>query len=389
MADVNNAVIGKDGNITWQFITRVLVKAGLLFLVVNLLWVFLQPLPALGKVSLHNWLFPGRPRFPFGDNPEASYSLSILQVEALLASHEIEGAPVDSDEFRIILVGDSSVWGYLQRPDQTLGAEINRAQWTTPDGRPVRAYNFGYPTIALTKDLLFLERALAYQPDLILWFVTLESMPWSTQLDAPLLQYNPEIARRMIAEHHLPLDPNDERLVADGWWERTIVGQRRELADWLRLQLYGVLWSGTGIDHEIPDTYNPRMEDLEDDPSFHGIDPSQLSSETLAFSVLEAGFEAAGATPIVIVNEPIFISGGENSDVRYNFYYPRWAYDQYRLQLQDMAQERGWLLIDLWDALPADYFTDSAIHYTPEGVQQVIELLQPNLLEWVAETQSD
>jgi hypothetical protein len=373
-------------NATWQFIIRVLIKAALLFVALNAVWALLQPLPTLGRVSLYNVLYPGRTRFPFGDNPDKTYSLSILQMEALLASHEIEGAGADPDEFRIILIGDSSVWGYLQGPDQTLAAEINRAQWIAADGRQVRAYNFGYPTIAITKDLLFLERALSYQPDLILWFVTLEALPWSTQLDAPLLRYNPDLTDRLISQYQFPLDPDDERIAKNGWFERTLVGQRRELADWLRLQLYGVLWAGTGIDHEIPDIYNPRMEDLEDDPSFHGIDPNQFGSDTLAFAVLESGITAAGDVPVAIVNEPIFISQGENSDVRYNFYYPRWAYDQYRVRLRELAQELGWTLIDLWDALPADEFTDSAIHYTPQGVQRVIELLEMNLLEWLVET---
>jgi hypothetical protein len=371
---------------TWKFILGVLIKATLLFIALNLVWAVVKPLPALGKLSLYNLLFPGRPRFSFGDNPEKSYSLSILQVEALLASHEIDGQPADPDEFRVILVGDSSVWGYLQRPQETLTAAINRAQWTTPDGRMIRAYNFGYPTLAVAKDLLLLELAISYQPDMILWFVTLESMPWQTQLDAPLLQYNPDRTRQLINRYQMPLDTDDDRFVDHGFWGDTIVSQRRELADWLRLQLYGVLWAGTGIDHEIPDTYNPRMEDLEDDPSFHGFLPGQLRSDDLAFDVLQAGITTAGEVPVVLINEPIFISGGENSDVRYNFYYPRWAYDQYREALSSLAQERGWELIDLWDVLPADFFTDSAIHYTPEGVEQVVELLGPVLLEWAVET---
>jgi hypothetical protein len=277
----------------------------------------------------------------------------------------------------------------LQQPDQTLSAQINQAGWMTPDGRQVRAYNFGYPTLALAKDLLFLERALDYQPDLILWFVTLESMPWRTQLDAPLLQYNPDLTRSLIERYDLPLDPEDDRLVADGWFERTILGQRRDIAEWLRLQLYGVMWAGTGIDHEIPENYTPRMEDLEDDPSFHGYEPGELSDTDLTYSILEAGIETAGTIPILLINEPIFISGGLNSDVRYNFYYPRWAYDQYRAELNELALEHGWWLIDLWDALPPDLFTDSAIHYTPEGVKQVIDQLQPILLEWLAETQME
>ncbi|MGD8605011.1 MAG: SGNH/GDSL hydrolase family protein [Anaerolineales bacterium] len=385
MTSGNPPVVSSTRQTTWRFILGLLVKAGLLFVALNILWAWLKPLPVLDKLSLYNTLFPGRLRFSFGDNPEKSYSLSILQPNALLASHEIEGSPASPDEFRLILVGDSSVWGYLQRPDETLAAVINQAGWITPDGRRVRAYNFGYPTLGVVKDLLFLDRAFSYQPDMIVWFVTLESMPWTTQLDAPLLQYNPALSRQLIDRYDLPLDPSDERFVEEGFWRETIVGQRREIADWLRLQLYGVMWAGTGIDHEIPDTYNPRMEDLEDDPGFHGFMPGQMTAADLAFEALQSGITAAGETPVVIVNEPIFISGGANSDVRYNFYYPRWAYDLYRDELNQMAEQRGWKFVDLWDALAGDHFTDSAIHYTPEGVQQVIEWLRPILLEWAVD----
>ena len=59
----------------------------------------------------------------------------------------------------------------------------------------------------------------------------------------------------------------------------------------------------------------------------------------------------------------MFISEGENSDVRYNFYYPRWAYDAYRMWLIEMSETQDWDLLDMWDWLPPGAFTDSAIHY--------------------------
>ncbi len=55
----------------------------------------------------------------------------------------------------------------------------------------MRAYNLGYPVMSLTKDLLILDYAQRYQPDLIIWAVTLESFPYDKQLFPPLLQNNP------------------------------------------------------------------------------------------------------------------------------------------------------------------------------------------------------
>ena len=44
------------------------------------------------------------------------------------------------------------------------------------------------------------------------------------------------------------------------FWDRTLIGARRPLADLLRLQLYGVLWAATGIDQDIPAKLHPAAE---------------------------------------------------------------------------------------------------------------------------------
>jgi hypothetical protein len=63
----------------------------------------------------------------------------------------------------------------------------------------------------------------------------------------------------------------------------------------------------------------------------------------------------------------MMISSGKNSDLRYNFFYPRWAYDQWRQMMTKNAVEQGWKYLDLWNIVPAGEFTNSAIHLTPSG----------------------
>jgi lysophospholipase L1-like esterase len=67
----------------------------------------------------------------------------------------------------------------------------------------------------------------------------------------------------------------------------------------------------------------------------------------------------------------MFISEGQNSDIRYNLYYPRWAYDDYRRLLAQVAEDNGWNYLDLWNLVPGSEFTNSAIHLTPEGEAQL------------------
>jgi lysophospholipase L1-like esterase len=65
--------------------------------------------------------------------------------------------------------------------------------------------------------------------------------------------------------------------------------------------------------------------------------------------------------------------------VRYNLLYPRWAYDAYRKQLAEMAAAEGWDYLDLWNVVPEERFTNSAVHLDPQGVGIVVEWIAPGL----------
>ena len=340
-------------------IFRVLLKAGILFVLFNFVFIFINA-DALGKLTLYNSLFTGRERFPFGETREA-YNLSLYNLDAMFASHILSGMEKTSDELRVLLIGDSSVWGTLLTPGQTLAGQLNATPITACE-KTVRAYNLGYPTISLMKELLILDQALAYQPDIIVWLTTLESFPLDKQFESPLVVNNTERVQQLVANYQLPYDPNDPALVQPSKWDQTFVGQRRALADLLRLQMYGALWASTGIDQVYPENYERAQIDLEASEDFHGLDTLQ---ENLALDVLDAGMSTG--IPTLLVNEPILISNGQNSDIRYDFYYPRWAYDEYRTLLADHASENNWNYMDLWDLVPMDEFTNSAVHLTPHG----------------------
>jgi hypothetical protein len=358
---------------------RVLAKAMILFVVLNVLFALLSPLDFIDRLSVYNWLVPGRVRLPYGEDPRA-YNLSLNSIEAMFASHEINQPKADS-EFRLILIGDSSVWGILLRPEDTLAGLLNKAQLTLDSGKQIRAYNLGHPILALSKDLLILDHAMQYQPDMIVWLTTLRAFPRDVQFEAPLVQQNAAHVGALFSRLRLEYDLADPRLTEPDFLERTIIGQRRQLADWLRLQLFGVMWGITGIDQHYPDSFAPRTSDFEEDLSWGTMhEPQPLAEGVLAFDLLEAGRQLAGDLPLLLVNEPIFISDGKNSDLRYNLWYPRWAYDQYRELYALFATARGWDYLDLWDAIEAAEFTDSPVHLTPEGSSQLAERLSEAVL---------
>ncbi len=366
---------------TLRFTRNVLMKALGLFIVANLLFAAWYPLPILGRLSAYNRLFPGRLRLPYGDNPPQAYNLNLFNLEAMFASQTIASGPKPAGEYRVILIGDSATWGFLLPASSTLAAYLNVSAMRLSDGRQVRVYNLGYPVMSLAKDLLILSYAMRYQPDLIIWPFTLESFPYDKQLFAPLLQNNAVQVRSLIETHHLNLNVQAPELVTPNFWDRTIIGARRPLADLLRLQFYGVLWAATDIDQDIPATYVPRAEDLSTDQSFHNLQPPSLKESDLAFDILAAGVSLAGQTPVLLVNEPMFISQGKNSQFRYNFYYPRWAYDDYRRLVAEQSQLHGWRYLDEWDLVPPDQFTNTAVHMTPAGTQIFANKLGPAILE--------
>ena len=361
---------------TGRFIRNVLIKALLLFLAANAVFVLAHPMATLGRISIYNLLVPGRLRLPYGEHPESDHNLSLFNLDAMFASHEIAATPVPAGEFRVVLIGDSSTWGFLLRPEETMASLISRRG---ADG--IRVYNLGYPTMSVTKDLLMMRYALRYRPDLIIWLVTLESLPQDKQLDSPILQHNAADVRQLIAEYKLQAGPADPRLITPTFWDQTIPGQRRALADLIRLQVYGFLWAATGVDQSFPAHYDPPQKDLDADPSFHGLMPPVLESSALALDVLGAGREMADGIPMWIVNEPIYISTGANSDIRYNFFYPRWAYDQYRVLLAEWCRDHSVYYLDAWDAVPAANFSNSAIHRTPEGEALMADRLEAAILE--------
>ena len=213
---------GLQGLIKSPFV-EVLLKAAFLLVIFNLVFALLNPTSLLGKISAYNWLIPGRQRLPFGEVQEKAYNLSLYQLDAMFLSHNI-AAHKPPNEYRVVVIGDSSVWGYLLKPNQTLTAYLNAANLTTPEGKRVKFYNLGYPTISLTKDILILSYAMRYQPDMVIWLTTLEAFPNTKQLSSPLVQNNPAALRSLIRTYDLQLNPQDSKLVDLNFWEKTIIG---------------------------------------------------------------------------------------------------------------------------------------------------------------------
>jgi hypothetical protein len=346
---------------------RVLLKTLALFAVINVVFMLLYPVLTLDRISVYNTLVPGRQRLPVSNAAGNTYNLGLYRVEQMFSTHEINGAPKAGDEFRVLVFGDSGTWGSLLRPEETLAGQINALGLSVKDGRKVKAFNLAYPETTAIKDLVLMHYAMRYQPDMIVWPLTLEAFPNDYRWYHPIVKNNPDVMRDLITNYGLQRDISEiydvRRL------DRTLVGRRHEMADMLRMQFYGLMWGATGIDTPYEHERQPA-NDLEANPNYLTMKPPALSEADLAFNALDVARNVAGDVPILLVNEPMYVADGTNSDIRYNKFYPRWAFDQFRPMFAEQASRIGADYIDLWNFIAPDQFTDTELHITPAAMKQ-------------------
>lgn len=369
--DSSDTSLLRESGDTWRLL-RIALKTLLLFIIANAIWLVLQPLPALESISLYNTLAKGRTRLPYGLNTE-DYNLSPTRLGTMFATHEIS-RPKAADEFRVVVLGDSSVWGILLRPEETLTGQLNALNLIAEDGRRMHFYNLAYPMNSVVKDLYLYDKAMPYSPDLVIWLVTMESLAADNQFEPPLLLANSDGLHHLVDRGELDWDLSSVPFVQRTVWDHTLIGQRQHIADWLRLQVYSIVWSSTGID-QIYKEYTPRSNNYGTDIAWHGVLPDDPEPPDFRFDILT---EDLRIVPHIFVNEPIYIGSGENSDLHYNAWSPRWAYDLYRDEFAQVTDQYGLRYWDAWDIIPPAEFTDSPVHLTPAGSTM--------LAQWLAET---
>jgi len=352
---------------------RILVKAFCLFAAVNIIYALVNP--PVYEITAYNAIFPGRVRMPFGDGADP-HVVMVDDVDVMFASHAVSARKAPG-EYRVVLIGDSSVWGENLTAQESLSAQWNAADVRCGE-RGIKVYNLGYPHPSVIKDLIILDKAMEYDPDLVVWFVTLNTL--MPRRLSPFLAANHERALRVLDKYNIPFEQEEALLTNEStFYQRTLLGQRSHLARLIKLQALGVVWVATGTDMSAPTENTAISPDVEDDTRYRGMKPSPDLKELILFNALAAGHDIAGSAPILIVNEPMFVASGANKDVRYNEGYSRWAYDQYRQAIAAEAQNAQWNYLDLWNSIPPEYFSDTPLHLSAPGERLLIEQITPTL----------
>ncbi len=354
---------------------RLLAKALLLFMLINIVYAVIDP--PFHKISAYNSVFPGRVRFPFGDGSDP-YVVSVDNVDLMVTSHAI-AAPKKPNEYRVLIIGDSSIWGEGLPVRESISEQWNQLQ-NRCHGRELKFYNLGYPRPSVVKDLIILDKAMEYEPDMVVWFVTLNTVvPLQV---SPFIAANSDRATRVLDRYDIGFK-NKHKLVSTraAFYQKTLMGRRSELARDIKLQALGLIWSASGTDVNFTGDLVPvtLSQDVKNDVKYKTIKPEDDLRSKMLMNALVAGHDMAASLPILIVNEPIFIATGYNKEVRYNEIYPRWAYDQYREVMHSEADKNGWNYLDLWNAIPVEYFSDARFHLSGEGERLLVEQVNPTL----------
>lgn len=356
---------------------RLLAKTLIIFVLANLIFALWNP--PVGRLSLYNWIFPGRTRFSFATGPRTA---TIDNLDAMFASHVIS-APKRQDDIRVIILGDSAMWGDGIYDDETLSAQLNKLQFDCA-GKELLFYNLGFPHMSIVKDILILDKAMNYQPDLIIWAFTLKTLQ-TKEPNAFLLENLDQVLALQekygVKETYADIEREKTTLL-----DKTFIGQRKELARLFLLQTLGIVRSATGSDAPLSANLTIQSDDDMEDESvsndvsdsikYLGMDSGDISP-FLMLDYFGAGDAISGNVPILYVNAPMFIASGENSDLRYNASYPRWAYDQYHQIISEHAIDNQWNFLDFWNVIPPKDFIGSQFHLSAEGQQLLAEYLKP------------
>jgi hypothetical protein len=366
---------------------RVLLKAIFLFVLINV--IFALAGPPVGKITLYNHIVPGRLRFPYEKEPSfyfVGHNAPVYEdFDAMFGAHAISQSKPAS-EFRLILLGDSATWGVSVQAGETLSEQINRLGLQTCDGRHVRAYNLGYPMSFPTRDVLILNKAMEYKPDMVFWLITLSTLEPKTA-ETYFIVPHADRYIHLVRTYGLKSSHFVQPVQEPSFWEKTIIGQRRRLKSIILTQAFGVLWAATGIDnHESlqPESDFPTS-DVNNDLSYEGRLPDESLDlfDSLMMDVLSTAFDVAEDVPVVLVNEPIYVVDNEAQLARYNEFYPRWAFDEYRQFMFEWTEKQDAQWLDYWNAIAPENFSDQTFHRNPAGEKRFAELLAPEIQKLV------
>src|SRR4051812_598462 len=148
---------------------RIFGKAVALLIVLNFVFLAAHIDPVAIITRLNSWWIVGHGRARLAY--PSDFQNGQLPVDALVGAHALAYTPKANDEYRVVVLGESGIAGWGLEDRDMFTAQLT-ARNVHIDGKHLVAYNLAYPSPSVARDILILDAALRYQPDLVIWFVT-------------------------------------------------------------------------------------------------------------------------------------------------------------------------------------------------------------------------
>jgi hypothetical protein len=325
------------------------------------------------------------PLFEHGRRLHERAGISVAWLRLLLQQHEVcWRAPRQPNELRVFLYGDSAVFGHPLHSEDTVAYHLN--EHFDRSGIPAHIFNLGFAGAFQLKDALIMRASLAYQPDVIVYAVTLSEFDhfapcWWPGIVA-LFDANRPLVLQFAAEHPAGLQEPLEiyrSLLSAPSLEHSPAQQLRQLGAFVR----------TAAREEALRIRRYALPNLPDDPvETEGRQNhydcaktkkmiEQHYSNWQTWNILAYLREIRDATgiPVLVVNWPV---ANEPVDDCYNVRYTNAALREYNQWLAEQVRASGFSYVDLYDFLSPEDFVDS-LHVTAAGHRKLAERLAPIL----------
>ena len=358
---------------------RVLVKALVLLLIFDAAQIALDLAGTLDRALLYRSFTPPTERLGLANQIGDPIWWTL---DPLLDAHQI-AQPKAPDEFRLIFLGDSATFCLYCRSNEAIPSLFTQLN-ATRNGKRVIGYNLAYPGSDWLKDILILKHALKYQPDAIVWLVTAKGagdQPLPQEPDAHLItRLNAAELPALAKQYNLNTWETQRYAAADAWYRSSIFTHGGRYRDWLILMARS--WRNRVLDpaRDLSQEYLLPGESVTTKPvqsiaEINSTLPGYGMFPNRQWDLLLAGQQMANDTqvPLLVVNEPIYVANGRNTDVNYNSFYERNLYDRFRAALTDFTQQHSMSYLDLWNFLPAEDFSNTSLHYNLDGNRLVAQ----------------
>ena len=361
---------------------RIFIKAIILLFILNLVCLGLNFKPIAALTQFNTWWLVGHGRSRLVS--KSDFQNGQLPIDSLLATHEIAYNQKKPEEYRVVVLGDSTAWGQGLLDEETFSGQLTAANLVA-SGKHIVAYNLGYPSADIIAMMITLDAAMKYQPDLIIWFVT----AYSFNNDATGVTTN-EFASlnharlEQLAETYHMQSWLDSRMPPEPAWRKYFAFyDQGTVAVWLGSLFYPFVPTDVGNTGRrvATEPVTAKSTDPKDVPP--GFYP--MPNESWNFVTIGQELATRSNAKLLLINEPtLVLRNNPNAATTYSNIYARAYYNYYREAFSDYCTTHRIWCVDLWDVVPPADFMDSERHFDGNGwsltVNRVIDTLRTRLV---------